>query len=61
MAYENESFTIENEYQDKGVHETPETSAAVRIRNGTPPNGHRTILTISNGTTPSTVDDTTKM
>ncbi|XP_076115418.1 putative ammonium transporter 1 isoform X1 [Mytilus galloprovincialis] len=61
MAYENESFTIENEYQDKGVHETPETSAAVRIRNGTPPNGHRTILTISNGTTPSTVDGATKM
>ncbi|VDI12626.1 ammonium transporter, Amt family [Mytilus galloprovincialis] len=61
IAYENKSFKIENEYEDKGVHETPETSAAVRIRNGNPSNGHRTILTISNGTTPSTVDDATKL
>lgn len=56
MAFKNESFTIENEFQDKGVYESAETSAAVRIRNGTPSNGHRTVLTISNGTTPSTAD-----
>ncbi|XP_063401087.1 putative ammonium transporter 1 [Mytilus trossulus] len=56
MAYKNESFTIESEFQDKGVYESPETSEAVRIRNGTPSNGHRTVLTISNGTTPSNAD-----